>query len=285
MTVAGGGEVGQLRGELDQLRAQFVARAITERATGILMERLGCPADEARVQLAWLATEAGTDPASIAADIAGERMPALPGPARRAAARADVAAAEAHDAGGLAEALLTEALAAEGAEAVAIWVLAADGGIELAGEAGFGPREAARWRRIPPDVPSLALRVVHGDTEIWWAAGKPAGDDSFLIGQPGVARAVLPLRHACGCIGALEACWPRGADRVPRLRSAANWPVGPVLRPGAHRGPSRGGLFPGLDASRPQGDRTAHRVARGSPMAREHGRLGRGPSYWPGLLD
>ena len=47
---------------------------ITERATGILMERLGCPAEEARVQLAHLAAEAGTDTASIAADIAGERI-------------------------------------------------------------------------------------------------------------------------------------------------------------------------------------------------------------------
>ncbi|MCW2929455.1 MAG: putative sensor protein, partial [Actinomycetia bacterium] len=135
MTVAGsdgpgspGGEPGQLRAELDQLRAQSAARAITERATGILMERLDCPADEARAQLAHLAAEAGTDPASIAADIAGERMPALPGRARRAVARADVAVAMADDAAGLAEALLTEALSAEGAEAVAIWVLASDGG-------------------------------------------------------------------------------------------------------------------------------------------------------------
>jgi serine phosphatase RsbU (regulator of sigma subunit)/PAS domain-containing protein len=213
-----GGEPGRFRaerGELDQLRAQSAARAITERATGILMERLGCPAEEARVQLAHLAAEAGTDTASIAADIAGERMPELPGRARRAVARADVAVAMASDAAGLAEALLTEALSAEGAEAVAIWVLAADGGIELAGEAGFGPREAARWRRIPPGVPSLPLWVVQQDTEIWWPAGKPSGDDSFLIGLPGVARAVMPLRYAGGRIGALEACWPRPLTEFP----------------------------------------------------------------------
>ena len=210
-----GGEVGRLRAELDQLRAQSAARAITERATGIMMERLGCPAEEARVQLARLATEAGTASASIAADIAGERMPALSGRARRAAARADVAMAVAQDAADLAEALLTEALSAEGAEAVALWVLAADGGIELAGEAGFGPREAARWRRIPPDVPSLPLRVVQRDAGVWWPAGKPADDDSFLIGQPGVARAVVPLRYAGGLIGAMEACWPRALAEFP----------------------------------------------------------------------
>ena len=200
------------------------------------MERLGCPAEEARAQLARLAAEAGTDPASIAADIAGERMSSLPGRARRAAARADAAMAMAPDAVGLAEALLAEALSAEGAEAVAIWVLASDGGIELAGEAGFGLREAARWRRIPPDVPSLPLRVVHEDAEIWWPGRKPAGDDCFLIGQPGAARAVMPLRYAGRRIGALEACWPgkltEFTDSARRQLSALAPPCAQALTAG-----------------------------------------------------
>jgi hypothetical protein len=139
--------------EPGQPRVQSAARAVMERATGILMERLGCPAEEARAQLAHLAAEAGTDPVAVAADIAGERLPELPGPPRRAAVRADAAMAVAPDAAGLAEALLAEALIAEGVAAVAIWVLAPDGGIELAGESGYGPGEAARWRRIPPAVP------------------------------------------------------------------------------------------------------------------------------------
>jgi serine phosphatase RsbU (regulator of sigma subunit)/PAS domain-containing protein len=209
------GELGRLRGELDDLRARSAARAIRERATGILMERLDCGAEEARAQLSHLAAEAGRDPASVAADIAGERLEALPGHERPAAARADVALAAALDAAGLAEALLAEALSAEGAAAVAVWALAPDGGIELAGEAGFGPREAARWRRIPPDVPSLPLRVVQADKEIWWPAGQPAGDGGFMIGQPGVARAVVPLSAAGVRIGALEACWPRALADFP----------------------------------------------------------------------
>jgi len=208
-------ELDQMRSELDELRAQSAARAITERATGILMERLGCPADEARAQLAHLAAEAGTDPVGLAADIAAERLRALPRPARRAAARADAAMAVAPDAAGLAEALLAEALSAEGAAAVAIWVLTPDGGIELAGQAGLGSREAARWRRIPPDVPSAALRAIRQDTEIWWPAGRPADDDSFLAGQPDVARAIVPLTQAGACIGALEACWPGAVADFP----------------------------------------------------------------------
>jgi serine phosphatase RsbU (regulator of sigma subunit) len=208
-------ELDQLRDELDELRAQSVVRAVTERATGILMERLGCPADQARAQLAHLAAEAGTDPVGLAADIAAERMPALPRPARRALARADAVMAVAPDAAGLAEALLAEALSAEGAEAVAIWLLAPDGGLELAGQAGLGPRQAARWRRIPPDVPTAALRAMRQDAEIWWPAGRPADDDSFLAGQPGVARAVVPLTQAGACIGALEACWPGALTEFP----------------------------------------------------------------------
>ena len=40
-----------LRGELDRHRAQAAARSVTERASGMLMERLSCTAAEARQQL------------------------------------------------------------------------------------------------------------------------------------------------------------------------------------------------------------------------------------------
>ena len=222
------------------------------------MERLGCPAEEARAQLAHLAAEAGTEPASIAADIAAERMRALPAPARRAVARADAAMAVAPDVGGLAEALLAEALIAEGAVAVAIWMLAPDGGIELAGQAGFDPLEAARWRRIPPDVPSVPLRAMQQDAEIWWPAGRPADDESFLVGQPGVARAVVPLSQAGTRIGALEACWPRALAEFPaslrRQLSALAAPCAQALTAG----------LPAVDYSRAwthQEDSEAERLA------------------------
>ncbi len=195
------------RRELDQLRAEAAAGRLVERATGILMERLGCTAADARQQLATLAGQAGMARAEIAADIAGQSLAAAPA-ARRRAAAADAAIAAAPDAGRLAEALLTEALSAEGAEAAAIWLLAPDGGMELAGEAGFGGREASRWRRITPDMQFLALRVARQDSPIWWPAGRPHGDDSVVIGRrPDGARAVIPLRQAGTCIGALEACW------------------------------------------------------------------------------
>jgi len=199
---------GWQRAELDRLCAEAAVRSVTERATGILMERLGCPADEAMQQLVRLAADAGVTPADIAADIAGENL-AVPAAARHATVLAAAAAAAAPDAARLAEALLAEALAAEGAEAVAVWLLAPDGGLELAGEAGFGPREASRWRRVPPGMAFLPLRAVHRDTELWLPSGRPPGDDGVLIGgQPARARAVVPLRQAGACFGALEVCWP-----------------------------------------------------------------------------
>jgi serine phosphatase RsbU (regulator of sigma subunit)/PAS domain-containing protein len=204
-----------LRGELDSSRAGAAARAVTERATGILMERLGCPAGEARQQLDRLAASAGVTPEQVAADIAGEPAAALPPRQLRQVTRADAAAAGATDADRLAEALLEEALAAEGVDAVALWLLAPDGGMELAGQAGLGPAEASRWRRVPPGVAFLPLRAAREDAEAWWPAGPPPGNSDAVIGRTGSARAVIPLRHRGACIGALEACWPSPLESFP----------------------------------------------------------------------
>lgn len=255
------------RAELDRLRAGAAARAVTERATGILMERLGCPPEEARQQLDRLAAAAGVGTEQIAADIAGERLPAPAGershaPAgaplpdlvaeqRRRASMADAAVAAATDADHLAEALLDEALSAEGAVAVAVWLLAPDGGMELAGQAGFGPAEASRWRRVPPGVAFLPLRVVRQDAEVWWPAGPPSDDRSAVIGQrDGRARAVVPLRHRGACVGALEACWPSALEEFPlsarRQLTALAGPCAQALAAGMPSGDYTGAVILGV---------------------------------------
>jgi PAS domain-containing protein len=103
---------------------------------------------------------------------------------------------------------------------VALWLVEPDGGLELAGQAGFGEREASRWRRIHPDMAALPPRVAWDGTEIWWPAGPPEGDDRPLIGRwPGGARAVLPLRPAGKTLGCMVVCWPEPlADFNPPLR-------------------------------------------------------------------
>ncbi len=217
------------RRELGELRGQAAAKTVLDLARGILMERLGCSAADASRQLAEIASAAGIPLTQLAADIAGQPPP----PAARQAdeertgqwtagvAMASAAMELAADASGLAAAMLAESLAASAAVAVAIWLIAPDGAVELAGEAGFGPGEASRWQRMPPGVTALAERSARTGAEFWWPRGRPAGDDSPLIGQrEGSARVVVPLVTGKGhVIGALEVCWAAAIDEfTPALR-------------------------------------------------------------------
>ena len=122
------------------------------------------------------------------------------------------------DGTGIATALLEEALAATGVAAVAVWLAEPDGGLELAGQAGFAARDASRWRRIHPDLRTPALWAADDGTETWWPAGPPDEPGPpgtaatpripLLGGWPRGARAVLPLPGPGAPIGALEICWP-----------------------------------------------------------------------------
>ena len=181
------------RQELDQVRSGAAARSVIDMAKGALMERLGCSATEAASQLTALATEAGTPVAEIAAAIIGHApcpCPALgpgPGPARpgpdlpgasASGARNQLAGAAAElaaDGNEIAAAVLDQALAPLGASAVALWVIDADGGLDLLGEAGLGPAEASRWRRIPPQMDCPAQRVAHDGPDLWWPGSGTGG--------------------------------------------------------------------------------------------------------------
>jgi serine phosphatase RsbU (regulator of sigma subunit)/PAS domain-containing protein len=123
-------------------------------------------------------------------------------------------------------------------------VIRADGALDLLGEAGLGPAEASRWRRIPPQMDCLAQQVAHGGPDLWWPAGPPAPDAppptgappigaalpgppppigaalpgrSPLIGRwPGGARAVTALRDRGSVrLGVLEMCWPQPRAAFP----------------------------------------------------------------------
>ena len=74
-------------------------------------------------------------------------------------ARAEAAAEAAEDGGGVATAVLEEALAPTGAVGVALWRAEPDGGLELAGQEGFPADDASRWRRIHPDMDTPAQRA------------------------------------------------------------------------------------------------------------------------------
>jgi PAS domain-containing protein len=202
--------IARQRQELDRMRSEAAVRSLTDLARGRLMEQLGCSPAEAGQQLERLARESGGSVADLAAQITGQRPPGeAADPARRRLSLASAVIETAPDGGAVAAALLEEALAAAGAVAVALWQHEPDGGLELAGQAGFGPGEASRWRRIHPDMRTLPQEVVREQAERWWPAGPPEGDDRPIMGRwPGGARAGLPLREAGATLGCMVVCWP-----------------------------------------------------------------------------
>ncbi len=215
--------VARQRRELDRMRSQAATRSVVDLATGVLMEQLHCSPAQARRQLARLAQESDDTVAELAAQITGKLPPDEaddPGdaaaPGTHGLSLAWAAAEAAPDGTAVAAALLDEVLAGAGAVAVALWLLEPDDGLELVGQAGFGTREASRWRRIHPDMRALPQDVARDGVEIWWPAGPPEGDDRPLMGRwPGGARAGLPLRDSGVTLGSMVICWPEPLADFP----------------------------------------------------------------------
>ncbi len=98
-----------------------------------------------------------------------------------------------------------------GAAAAAVWLLDADGALELYGEDGLGGTEASRWRRLPPQFDCAEQRVALTGADLWWPAGPPAADRVPAAAPWGrdAARALLALRDRSGILlGVAEAWWP-----------------------------------------------------------------------------
>src|SRR5699024_8355992 len=87
---------------------------------------------------------------------------------------AAIAAAERAKDGAELVGVLTEQLCSRfGVAAVAVWLLDADGALELFGQDGLGGTESSRWRRLPPQFDCLEQRVVADGQELWWPTGIP----------------------------------------------------------------------------------------------------------------
>jgi serine phosphatase RsbU (regulator of sigma subunit) len=236
VTASSGGEFARLsavvtrqRQELDRMRSAAAARSVVDLARGMLMERLSCSPAQAQAQLSRLSADSGTSLVELAAQITGPLTatagrpaelagaqapgpPGRPGDAPAEAARITLAGAAtetACDGDGLAAAVLEEALAPAGAVALALWRTEPDGGLELAGQAGFAARDVSRWRRIHPDMDTPAQQAAGQGVPTWWPAGRPAGGGPPVMGGwPRGARAVVPLPGPGAALGALEVCWP-----------------------------------------------------------------------------
>jgi serine phosphatase RsbU (regulator of sigma subunit) len=214
------------RRELARVRADRDAAAVVAMARGVLMERHGWSSAEGARQLAAMATAAGLpEPEMAAAVLAQEPLPAPdqerqapPGPAAEKALgpAGDLvtieAAERAKDGAELVGALAEQLRSRLGVAAVAVWLLDADGALELFGQDGLGGTESSRWRRLPPQFDCPEQRVVADERDLWWPAGPPAADQVPAAAPwgRGAARVVLGLRDRAGVLlGVAEFWWPR----------------------------------------------------------------------------
>jgi serine phosphatase RsbU (regulator of sigma subunit)/PAS domain-containing protein len=219
--------VAQQQNELARLRAHVEHTLIVERARGMLIERLGCSPVEAGEHLTLLAQRAGLTVREIAAElgggaqgspIEGEHTEGALGPLRLR--RAEAAASLAQDGVALANAVLADVLGDVGVVAVGFWLLQPDGVLELVGQDGLPPLDAARWRHQPPDMRTLGRIALTDREPIWLPHGVPAGELAPAAARwPRGARAVLPLPGRRAAVGVMEVCWSGPADLEPGLRS------------------------------------------------------------------
>jgi hypothetical protein len=220
------------RRELEESRSAADLASVIAMARGALIGRSDCTAGEAAAQLADMAAAAGLpvpemaaivlgsppgpDSEGAAAEMAAGQPPAGAGPAAARWSLRDLlaaaAASRARDGAEFVEALASQVLAPLGATALAVWLLGADGALELLGERGLTGMVASRWRRLPPYFDCPPQRLVSGGAELWWHAGPPPGDPVVMAARwgPRAGRAVLGLRrHGGPLLGVMQVWWPR----------------------------------------------------------------------------
>ena len=236
------------RGELELVRADAEAAEVVAMARGVLMERHGLSPAAAASQLADMAVPAGMPLVEMAAAVLRQEPPSRLEPARplghgpepgqpdamdcaraqelrragewlepgQSLGAADdpmamAAAVRARDGTELVAALAPRLAQRFGTAAVAVWLLDADGALELLGQNGLGGTDSSRWRRLPPQFDCPEQRVAATGTDLWWESGPPPSDRVPVVAPCGqdAPRAVCALRDRRGIIlGVVEAWWP-----------------------------------------------------------------------------
>jgi Stage II sporulation protein E (SpoIIE)/ANTAR domain len=224
------------RRELARVRSDREATMVVSMARGVLMERHGLASAEAARQLAAMATASRLPEPEMAAAVLAQEPPSAPDSRQPDPAPADgaqaapgewieagkvlgpaedtvaIASAErAKDGAELVGALADQLRSRFGVSAVAVWLLDADGALDLFGQDGLGGTESSRWRRLPPQFDCLEQRVIADGTQLWWPAGLPAADQVPAAAPwgRGAARVVLGLRDRAGVLlGVAEVWWP-----------------------------------------------------------------------------
>ena len=217
-------------------------------ARGVLMERQGLSPVAAIRQLADMAAAAGIPVTEMAAAVLRQEPPSAPadsappasarpdsagqaGPGERLGAGEWLEPGQRLDAAGESLALAAITRARDGVElvgalagqlgprfeaaAVAVWLLDADGALELLGQDGLDGTDSSRWRRLPPQFDCPEQRVVAAGVDLWWEAGPPPSDPVAVAAPWGrhAARAVLALRDRAGILLGVAEAWWRGPRR------------------------------------------------------------------------
>ncbi|MCX5409592.1 SpoIIE family protein phosphatase [Streptomyces sp. NBC_00335] len=233
--------VERLRREVLEAQAAADGRALVELAKGILIGQLSCTPAAAARQLDVLCRESGMSPLELAADIvnqasrdhvseiaaefvertatgagtgAGDGGADPAGQSSTVSVRLRTAEsgvlAVAADTQAVAESLLANALGPLGAVAVAVWTAVPDGSLTLAGHAGFPPRDAARWRHVPPGVSTVARLALAERRLVTLPDLDRAGLPSVgRAAWPDGGRIAVPTGTGGRIQGVLEICWPR----------------------------------------------------------------------------
>ncbi|MEU9256130.1 SpoIIE family protein phosphatase [Streptomyces sp. NPDC048270] len=242
------GEVGRLAATVERLRQEALqaqeaadGRALIELAKGVLVGRLGCGPGEASRQLAKLAEQANTTALALAIDIINQASrdrvselaqeflnaaDAEPSTAGETAPPVQLRAVEsrmlaATDTQAVATALLDNALAALGANGVAIWSVGPDSSLTLAGQAGFTAEDADRWRYVPPEVATCArLAVTSRELTVVDCLSDSGIPTIGRRRHPDGGRVMVPAGTGGRILGVLEMSWPGSlpAQSTPLLR-------------------------------------------------------------------
>jgi len=234
------------RRELVLARADAQAAEVAAMARGVLMERLGLSPVAAIRQLADMAAAAGIPVTEMAAAVLRQEPPSDPadsapparagaagqqGPGERPGAAERLEPGRRLDRAGETLALAAITRASDGVElvgalagqlgprfeaaAVAVWLLDADGALELLGQDGLDGTDSSRWRRLPPQFDCPEQRVVAVGDDLWWEQGPPPSDPVAMAAPWGrsAARAVLALRDRAGILLGVAEVWWRGRRR------------------------------------------------------------------------
>ena len=211
------------RRELVLARADAQAAEVAAMARGVLMERQGLSPVAAIRQLADMAAAAGIPVTEMAAAVLRQEPPSRPADSAPPDPRLDgaeeslalAAITRARDGVELVGALAGQLGPRFEAAAVAVWLLDADGALELLGQDGLDGTDSSRWRRLPPQFDCPEQRVVADGVDLWWEAGPPPSDPVAVAAPWGrnAARAVLALRDRAGILLGVAEAWWRGPRR------------------------------------------------------------------------